>query len=326
MKKGEKMSKRQRDKIGASNTGKKRSAETKLKISNIKKGKKITDKHKKKISSGLINSKKHQIGVRSKSRNKKISGSLTGRSVSIDTRIKQSRKRIEYFKNQDNRSNMVQKTREYFKDPKNREKASIIAKQRFLNNPELKEKQKKYRSMRRPWTKEQGRAMSKKITGHVGYNKGNKLSQETKNLIGKRSQERWNDPDYYNKNSKICREVMLKLWESKDFVEKMMNLNIMCNTSIELKIQGFLKELDIEFQPQYRIKNIKHRYFSDIYIPKMNLVIECDGDYWHDYPNGKELYHIRSREMIDCGYIVIRLWERDIKKMDINEFRGILYG
>ena len=71
------------------------------------------------------------------------------------------------------------------------------------------------------------------------------------------------------------------------------------DTSIELKIQNYLKELGITFFTHQYIKEIEHGYQCDIFIPSMNLVIECDGDYWHKYPIGREIDNIRTSELIN---------------------------
>jgi very-short-patch-repair endonuclease len=81
---------------------------------------------------------------------------------------------------------------------------------------------------------------------------------------------------------------------------------------------------------------IEHAYQCDILIPSMNLVIECDGDYWH----GNILFNkniiseriskqieydkIRTNELIEKGFKVLRLWEYEIKKMSLEEFKSIL--
>ncbi|RPI76032.1 MAG: DUF559 domain-containing protein [Ignavibacteriales bacterium] len=93
------------------------------------------------------------------------------------------------------------------------------------------------------------------------------------------------------------------------------------DTSIEIKIQNFLKQLSIDFFTHQYIKEINHSYQCDILIPSMNLVIECDGDYWHKYPIGTEIDHIRTKELIKNGFKVLRLWEYEIKAMDINKFK-----
>ena len=97
------------------------------------------------------------------------------------------------------------------------------------------------------------------------------------------------------------------------------------DTSIEIKIQNFLKQLGIEFfTPQYM--NIKHGYQCDFFIPSLNLVVETDGDYWHKYPVGNDIDHIRTKELIEKGFKVLRLWEFEIKNMKLNDFKKKIKG
>ncbi len=92
------------------------------------------------------------------------------------------------------------------------------------------------------------------------------------------------------------------------------------DSSIEVKIQNYLEQLKIEFFT-HQYMNIKHKYQCDILIPSMNLVIECDGNYWHKYPIGMEIDHIRTKELIEKGFKVLRLWEIEIKDMNLNDFK-----
>lgn len=92
------------------------------------------------------------------------------------------------------------------------------------------------------------------------------------------------------------------------------------NTSIEIKIQNYLKQLKIDFFTHHYIKNITHGYQCDVFIPSLNLVIECDGNYWHKYPTGTETDHIRTKELIENGFKVLRLWESEIKNLTLEEF------
>lgn len=96
------------------------------------------------------------------------------------------------------------------------------------------------------------------------------------------------------------------------------------DTSIEIKIQNYLKQLDYEFFTHQYINKIEHGYQCDILIPALNLVIECDGNYWHNYPIGREIDHIRTSELLEKGFKVLRLWECEINKMTINEFQNKL--
>lgn len=95
------------------------------------------------------------------------------------------------------------------------------------------------------------------------------------------------------------------------------------DTKIEKKIQRFLKRLGLEFYT-HKYMNIKHGYQCDILIPSMSLVIECDGNYWHKYPIGREIDKIRTSELLENGFKVLRLWGSEIRNIDIHKFRGRL--
>lgn len=117
------------------------------------------------------------------------------------------------------------------------------------------------------------------------------------------------------KKSKEAR-MQMKEYRSKQISPKK-------DTKIELKIQNYLKELGIEFFTHQYI-NIEHGYQCDIFIPSLNMVIECDGVYWHKYPTGREIDHIRTKELIEKGFKVLRLWEINIVQMSLEEFKEIL--
>ncbi len=127
--------------------------------------------------------------------------------------------------------------------------------------------------------------------------------------------------------------------ETKDKIrEKRALQKIPRISSIEFKIRNFLDDLKINYKPQKYIKEIKDKYRCDIFIPSISLIIECDGDYWHGNPeaNGNFMeYPKRIREqrirdfertsqLEEKGYQVIRLWEHEIKKISMNEFKKIL--
>ncbi len=148
------------------------------------------------------------------------------------------------------------------------------------------------------------------------FKKGRKLSEETRmKMVGKKKSEEtkrkmkdtWNKPKY----KKIAKERRKKLiFPTKD-------------TSIEIKIQDFLKQLKIEFFTHQYMK-IKHGYQCDILVPSKNLVIECDGDYWHKYPIGLKKDHLRTKELIEKGFKVLRLWENEIRKITLKQFEAKL--
>ncbi len=142
------------------------------------------------------------------------------------------------------------------------------------------------------------------------------------------------EEEYGNKKSEEIRKKIKEERANQIFPKK--------DSSIEVKIQNFLKQLRIEFFTHQYISQIKHSYQCDILIPIMNLIIECDGDFIHcnpaKYPsdfvrfpnseNNQPAYviwkrdKIRTKELIEKGFKVLRLWEFEINEMSINEFKN----
>jgi very-short-patch-repair endonuclease len=86
------------------------------------------------------------------------------------------------------------------------------------------------------------------------------------------------------------------------------------NTKIEIKIKELLDKNNIKYEHPYFIKDIENKYMADFYLPENNMVIEADGNYWHKYPLGNKIDFIRTKELINKGYKIIRFWESDIHK------------
>lgn len=139
---------------------------------------------------------------------------------------------------------------------------------------------------------------------------GKKQTEETKRKLSKIMKGR-KFSDEHRKNMSETRKRLIR--ENKIVLPN-------GNTSIEVKIQNFLKELGIEFIT-HQYMHIEHGYQCDIYIPDMNLVIEADGDYWHNYPNGNEVDHIRNKELEKKGFKVLRLWGSEIREMNLDKFK-----
>jgi len=189
---------------------------------------------------------------------------------------------------------------------------------------------------------------------------GFKHSDETKKKIGSASKNNWNRTEYreqysnskiklYRNNELYLNKLSIKAiksWKDKEVRMKRLNLNpvLMKNTSIEIKIQKFLTQLRIEYLAHKYISEITHDYQCDIFVPvqsgiNQKTVIECDGDYWHGnqnipkfkilnkmQSNQKEKDNIRTQELTEKGYRVIRLWEKEIRGLRVNKFSDIIRG
>lgn len=81
-------------------------------------------------------------------------------------------------------------------------------------------------------------------------------------------------------------------------------------TGIELAVAAVLDQMGIEYEAQKPID----RVVADIFIPSRNLILECDGDYWHNLPGAKRRDMRRDLWLKSQGYRVIRLAEKLINK------------
>ena len=107
--------------------------------------------------------------------------------------------------------------------------------------------------------------------------------------------------------------------QKKNYVEKQAKKMYWNPTGPEIRLGEILNEMDIYHFSQ---KIIKDKIF-DYFVPKANLLIEVDGDYWHGF--GKEYSELneiqkksqrndRDKDIIakGLGYDILRFWEHDI--------------
>lgn len=121
------------------------------------------------------------------------------------------------------------------------------------------------------------------------------------------------------KKCKICgKEIEIKNWERnrKQFCSRTCRSLYVAahmlkkDTSIELKVQGFLNEIGINYSKQKVVP--KARTVADFYLPKENLMLYCDGDYWHSLPNIKKRNAWQNEKLATLGYEILRLSETEI--------------
>lgn len=111
------------------------------------------------------------------------------------------------------------------------------------------------------------------------------------------------------------------------------------NTKPEIMFIEILNSLELEFVQQKSIK----KYKCDFYIPEYNVIVEIDGDYWHANPGkylpedligGKKLLakdiwekdRIKSKAIIDEGYVLKRYWASELKNISHDKvFEDIVH-
>lgn len=92
-------------------------------------------------------------------------------------------------------------------------------------------------------------------------------------------------------------------------------------SSIEKIIWKALDKLNINYKIQVSFNNGK--FISDIYIPTRRLIIECNGDYWHNLPKRRERDKALEKYAGKKGYKIVWLWESAIRKNPKRALRNV---
>jgi len=161
---------------------------------------------------------------------------------------------------------------------------------------------------------------------------GKKRSQETIRKISKAKKGVKLSTEHKKKLSKVAKEKGFGKWMKKkdlgsEYYRKMGIKGVKIQqsgnpTSIEKKVYKELKERGLLFETQ---KVINEKFVVDAYIPKFNLVIEADGDYWHNLDRVKKRDRAKNAYLEKCGFGLLRLTETEINNgLFKNKIRRIL--
>lgn len=80
-------------------------------------------------------------------------------------------------------------------------------------------------------------------------------------------------------------------------------------TSIEVAVGQILDSLNVSYEDQKPIG----RFTCDFFLNDYNLVIECDGDYWHSLPEVARRDKRKNDWLNERGFAVLRLTETNIR-------------
>ena len=155
---------------------------------------------------------------------------------------------------------------------------------------------------------------------------GIEKATEMRNKLRKRTGK--NNPFYgktHTPENKIRqRAVGLKYYrEHPDHFIKIRENQKHIKTRIEIEVENFLREQGVNFVTQkhyqYMFEGKLKNGFCDLYLPKYNLYIECDGSYWHR--DSEDVDEIK-KDFINENYgLCLRLAEKHIKT---GEYKKLL--
>lgn len=135
--------------------------------------------------------------------------------------------------------------------------------------------------------------------------------------VSNKMKELWKNNDYRNKIIKAHKDK----FENKSEYEKQkirkhwieIGANNTKNTKIELEVERQLQNLRLEYIKQKYVYDGSRGYLLDFYLPKYKIVIECNGDYWHNLEERKIRDKLLERYCTSKGRKILFLWEHEIK-------------
>lgn len=161
----------------------------------------------------------------------------------------------------------------------------------------------------------QAAAQQRDTAGEKNGMYGRTHTEESRNNISTNLKKHIQEhPEHYEhqvKASKLGSAASKLLWDTdEDFRKRVLYKlkTIARPTSIEIAVKSVLDALGIKNEPEKAIG----RYPVDFYLPDYNMVIECDGDYWHSLPKSIERDARKDKYLTAHGYKVVRLREKDI--------------
>ena len=169
----------------------------------------------------------------------------------------------------------------------------------------------------RKLTQEQRKRISEAKKGKPGPWLGKTFSEEHKRKLKEARNKR--GPTSDETRMKMSKERKGKAW-SEEHRRKALEHTI---TSIELKVASQLEKYKIRYIPQKQLK--KGRFIVDFYLPEYQLVVECNGDYWHSRPERKERDRELEEYVLSKGKDILWLWEHEINDswFDITDYLEI---
>lgn len=107
-----------------------------------------------------------------------------------------------------------------------------------------------------------------------------------------------------------------------DFKARLIAMNTLLQsgraTSAEVAGYALLDSLGVDYEPQ---AVFNRKFTPDATVASARLLVQFDGDYWHDRKGASTEKRIRRRVAFDraqdayakaCGWRVLRLWESDL--------------
>lgn len=141
-------------------------------------------------------------------------------------------------------------------------------------------------------------------TGKTRFKKGRESPRKGLSNIVIHGKEKANEI-----SAKIRARRLLQVFPKKD-------------TSIEVSMQQELNRRGIAYETHIPVCGVCQ---PDMIFPEKKVVIQCDGDYWHNLPEMIEKDRRQDKVLRENGWQVLRFWEHDINN-DVSQCVDLIEG
>jgi len=112
-----------------------------------------------------------------------------------------------------------------------------------------------------------------------------------------------------------CRNKDVEVLTLNSIKGNLANLNKNGLNKLELKGNSILEDLGIKYTTQVLMFN---KFLVDVLVDEKKIIIQWDGEYWHNKPKRKLLDISQDAYLNKCGYKIIRITDKQIKN-EINK-------
>lgn len=148
---------------------------------------------------------------------------------------------------------------------------------------------------------------------------GTHISSERRSAITKKQFERYRETGILDEIMKPVHEGHARFFSTPEGIAIRRKNGVITSkiisdgrrTSIEIAMASELTKRGIEYVEQY---NLGDKFRLDFLLPEYGIVIECDGDYWHNLPEVKRRDIRKNAYIKACGHSLYRFWESEINE------------
>lgn len=155
-------------------------------------------------------------------------------------------------------------------------------------------------------------AISKAISGTNNGMCRKIFSISDKKRLSQIAKDAWANPDI---RKKMMDNPNRSIWCRKGALAAAMKIRLdRFFTKPEKQMCKILSKLGYNYIHHYPMDKIEHMYMADFYLKDLNLILEVDGKYWHNYPDYREIDLLRNDELKSVGFNVVRFWDGEFNE------------